>query len=531
MAQTIQARYEAKRASLQLVLDRARWCAKMSLPYLMTEEGFKEGDKIPNPNTSLGGRGVVNVAGKMRSALYDDMWFELDIDPRVRWAMPTAHYQGLRDTLFIEEVKLIALLESQSANDYRTCAGFQTAKRRSLTQLVATGSTLESLGMRSDEDGKPDFALRVYNRDQYVTFRDPYGFAYAYGVKEQMYPWHLTPRQLEACGIAPTADGEEPKSFDTFLIYEYQPNTKKWAWRQEANGKQYNEGDHNVARMFGTEFELEAGGQMGRGLIELCAGDLSAYDDIWGYFKDWCKAASKLHPAIDANSSIRASDLEKPSGEAIVNARVENGQVADVGFININKLADFKVVIEGIERLRKELGASMLMESESAPTGEAGRHSYGWKVILEQMQGLTGGVHASIADENQKPTLHAAMDISLQLGLMDERTVKRTRVVSTSGLEALGRKKRLESHLGYVQLAASLGPNAMARIDEGVLMRFAARQQRVDEPGIVRTDAQMAQIQAQAAAMQAKQEAASKAIDVAGNVVQAGAVAQIPQAA
>jgi len=531
MAQTIQARYEAKRGSLSQVLDRARWCAKMSLPYLMTDEGFTPGNKIPNPNTSLGGRGVVNVAGKMRSALYDDMWFELDVDPRERWAMPPAHYQGLRDALFIEEVKLIALLESQSVNSQQTCAGFQTSKRRSLTQLVATGSTLESLGMRSDETGKPDFALRVYNRDQYVTFRDPYGFAYAYGVKEQMFPSHLTPEQLAAVGIAATVDGEEPKPFDTFLIYEYQPATKKWVWRQEANGKQYNEGDHNVARMFGTEFEMEAGGQMGRGLIELCAGDLSAYDDIWGYFKDWCKAASKLHPAIDASSNIRASDLEKPSGEAIMNARVEAGQVSDVGFININKLADFKVVIEGIERLRKELGTSMLMEAESAPTGEAGRHSTGWKIVAEQLQGLTGGVHASIADENQIPTLRAAMDIAVQLSLFDKKTMDRARVVSTSGLEALGRKKRLESHLGFVQLANSLGPNAMARIDEGVLMRFAARQQRVDEPGVVRTDAQMQQMAAAAAAMQAKQEAASKAIDVAGNVVQAGAVAQIPQAA
>lgn len=531
MTQTIQARYEAKRAALQQVLDRARWCAKMSLPYLMNDEGFQPGQSIPNPNTSLGGRGVVNVAGKMRSALYDDMWFELDVDPRERWAMPPAHYQGLRDRLFIEEVKLIALLESQSVNDSRTCAGFQTSKRRSLTQLVATGSTLESIGMRSDENGKPDFALRVYNRDQYVTFRDPYGFAYAYGVKEQMHPSNLTPEQLAACGIEVTPDGEEPKPFDSFLIYEYQPVTKTWTYRQEANGKKYNEGQHNVARMFGTEFEMEAGGQMGRGLIELCAGDLSAYDDIWGYYKDWLKAASKLHPAIDASSSIRASDLEKPSGEAIVNARVEDGQVKDVGFITIGTMSNFQVVIDGIERLRKELGTSMLMEAESAPTGEAGRHSTGWKIVAEQLQGLTGGVHASIADENQIPTLHATMDIAAQLSLISPKLRDRARVVSTSGLEALGRKKRLESHLGFVQLAAQLGPNAMARIDEGVLMRFAARQQRVDEPGVVRTDEQMRQMQAAAAEMQAKQEALSKAIDVGGNVAQAASVAQIPQAA
>ncbi len=503
----------------------------MSLPYLMTDEGFKEGEILPNPNTSLGGRGVVNVAGKMRSALYDDMWFELDIDPRMRWTMPPQHYQALRDRLFIEEVKLIALLESQGVNSHQTSAGFQTSKRRSLTQLVATGSTLESLGMRSDENGKPDFALRVYNRDQYVTFRDPYGFAYAYGVKEQMHPSQLTPEQLKVCGIAPTPDGEEPKPFDAFLIYEYQPSTKKWAWRQEAMGKQYNEGDHNVARMFGTEFEMEAGGQMGRGLIELSAGDLSAFDDLSGYMKDWAKAASKLHPAIDANSNIRPSDLERPSGEAIVNARVENGVVADVGFINIAKLADFQVVRTTMQSLREDLGASYLMESESAPKGEAGRHSYGWKVVVEQLQGMTGGVYASIADENQIPTIRAAIDIATQLGLFDQKTMDKTRVVSTSGLEALGRKKRLESTLSFAQLAASMGPEAMARIDQGVLLRFAARQQGVDEPGLIRTDEQMAAMQRAAAVQQAKQEAVSKAIDVGGNVVQAGAVAQIPQAA
>lgn len=531
MTTTIQTRYESKRGLLTPVLNRARWCAKMSLPYLMQDDGFVPGQSIPNPNTSLGGRGVVNVAGKMRSALYDDMWFELDVDPRDRWAMPPAHYQGLRDFLFIQEVKLIALLESQSIGSNRMCAGFQTAKRRSITQLVATGSTLESLGMRNDDEGKPDFALRVYNRDQYVTWRDPYGFAFAYGVKEQMYPEHLSQEQLSKTGIDPTEDGKEPQTFDSYLIYEYQPQTKKWVYRQEANSKVYNEGEHNVARMFGTEFEMEAGGQMGRGLIELCAGDLSAYDDIWGYFKDWCKAASKLHPAIDANSSVRPSDLEKPSGEAIPNAKVENGKVSDVGFINIDKMADFKVVIEGIERLRKELGASMLMESESAPTGEAGRHSYGWKVVMEQLQGLTGGVHASIADENQIPTIRAGMDIAVQLGLFNKKTMDTTRVVSTSGLEALGRKKRLETTLSFAQLAEALGPEAMARIDKGVLLRFAARQQGVDEPGLVRTDAQMQQIQASSAAMQAKQEAVSKAIDVGGNVVQAGAVAQIPQAA
>ena len=53
MEANAQARYEALRSDREQFLDVARTCAKLTLPYLLTDEGHANGERLTTPWRSM----------------------------------------------------------------------------------------------------------------------------------------------------------------------------------------------------------------------------------------------------------------------------------------------------------------------------------------------------------------------------------------------------------------------------------------------------------------------------------------------
>ena len=497
------------------VLDRARWAASISMPFVMPEQGYQAGDRLRNPNNSLAARGIANCVGKLRSVLFPgDGWFELDVEPESKYAISPEEYTVIVNALYVEGVKIQAAIESSHVKSKRKVVpGFYAQTGISLTQLLITGSTLEGIGLRGNED----FAKRVFSRDQYRTRRDAYGEVDYHVIKECVNPARL-PADIQA-----QIEVKEGEDVDVFTLYKRQSDDS-WVLTQEIQDKQVFEAQHETARIFQTDFKRAGNDHYGRGLIELHGGDFESNEFFAGRMKDWAEHASKFNPVIGTGSTLRPEDLAIESGKIIVGGRVEGGRLQDVAMLGVEKLADFQVVQQVWMRCQDDLSKTMLLDADAAPKGEAGRHSTAWKQTAEQLQGWLGDLFSTIHDQQQKPLLWAAIDMGTRSGLLDAKKMKFADVVSTTGIAAINQKRRAEGAMQLAQLAGAMGEQAVKQLDQNVLLSLAARSLGVAEPGLIKTPQQLEQEARKAMADQVKADGATAVIQEAARA--AGGIAQ-----
>lgn len=512
----IQKLFEQGTADASEALERARWAASISMPFVMPEQGSQPNNKLRTPNNSLAARGIANCVGKLRSVLFPgDGWFELDVEPESKYAITPDEYTVMVNALYVEGVKIQAAIESSHVKSKRKVVpGFYAQTGISLTQLLITGSTLEGIGLR----GNGDFAKRVYSRDQYRTKRDAYGEVDYHVIKEC-----VNPDRLPADIRAKIEVKDEDDDVDVYTLYERQSDDS-WVLTQEINGEQVYKTGHDTARIFQTDFKRTCNDHYGRGLIELHGGDFESNEFFAGRMKDWAEHASKFNPVIGTGSTLRPEDLAVESGRIIVGGRVEGGKLNDVAMLGVEKIADFQVVSQVWNRCQDDLSKTMLLDADAAPKGEAGRHSTAWKQTAEQLQGWLGDLFTTIHDQQQKPLLWAAIDMGTRNGLLDAKKMKYADVVSTTGLAAINQKRRAEGAIQLAQIAGAMGPEAVRQLDQGVLLSLAARSLGVAEPGLIKTPAQLEQEARKAMADQVKAEGATAVIQEAARA--AGGIAQ-----
>jgi hypothetical protein len=519
-SKTIADRWSNEHNARSATLDRARWCAAHSKPWFLPPIGQTDNESMEQSYTSIAQMGVTNLSGKMGAILYPagEPFFSLDLAPKLRYAYPTDQYQRIRDMLFVEELKAMALLES--AHIRHAGAGFarsfRSQKRVSIDQCIITGDTLEQL--------TSDFRIRVFRRDQYVTKRDGSGAVLRFITCEKVGPQSLTPQQIEKAEVKFDDNAED---VDLFTLIEFQPITRKWVVTQEINGKEIGQAEHRHSRYYATAYELPPGENYGRGLIELNQADLAAFDILTGRTLDFAAAASMINPVLDSQSQMDPKNFEKKrSGEVVVDGRVIGGVVQDVGYLKVDKMPDFQIVNVVMERLAKSLGQAMLLEGDSAPRGEAGRHSFGWKVMLEQLQGLTGGVFSAIGDENQIPLVAALLDEMRVQRLIHADLQSVTQISTTTGLEAIGRRQKLATTLETMDIVAKVAqfnPEIMQRIDHNILLDMIVRMQSLDAPGLIKSRETMARERQAAEQAMARQQATQQMIQSAGTIAEQGA--------
>lgn len=516
--ETIESRWSGADADRRGILNEARRCAALTKPWVLPPENQQADQELPENYQSLGARGCTNLEGRMLTALYpvDIPWFALDITARLRTAaeMDPRALQAIRQRLFAYEVLIQSLLESSHLRPRSNgiAANFRSKKREAISQTLITGDVLESLDS--------EWRLKVYRRDMYTTQRDSSGAVLNHIIRERIDPLSLTDEQLATCRLdrAKLAkEGAAQRMKSLYTLVEWQPVARTWLIEQEVEGGfVINESEETVSPYFATSFELVGGENYGRGFIAQLKGDLKSLDELGLRQLQFAEMASKLNPVIDYGSEVTPSDLEKPSGQAF-RARVQDGKCTDVGMFKPEQLADFSVVERVVDRLMSRLGPAFLMESESAPTGDRVT-KFAWQRVAIELEGALGGVYAPIADEQQIPLLQRAVHQAQAQKLMPHMPGDAVEIKALTGIAALSRESDAARLLDLVQVLSVLSDSAKQKIDEGVLIDVLARYRRIDEPGLIKTDAQLRREREEAMRMQSQMEAQSKTIEVAGDV-------------
>ena len=524
MASTIKARFQADDGQRAAILERARLCARLTKPWVLPPLGQPATGRLPDNYQSDGSRGVTNLSGKMLLALFPPgepfarltPIPEVQYDPRVDARL----MQHLLDDLSMRDAQIQAQIESCTLDGKsRQRATFRSRKRAAIEQLLITGDVLEQF--------TDDYRLKVFRRDRYVTKRDSCGDVLYHIIRETVDPLALTPRQRE---LAQFKEGFEGKPVcermqDLYTLVEWNPLTRVWVITQEVNDHAVNESQEEVTPFFSTPFDLVDGEDSGRGFIEANLGDLGSLDELCRRLLDFAEMSSKMYPFIDGSSQLREQDFEKPTG-SVMRGSVRGGQVDDVAFLKVDKLGDFNVCYQSTERIGKKIGAVMLMESETAPQGEAGRHAYAWQTVVGELNGALGGLYAPIADEQQVPLLRRVYyQMERDLKFTSRLPKQLVNISALTGFAAVSRSMDAQKIEKIAAVAAQLVPPGSGAnpIDAGVAIEELVRLYNVRAPGLVKSPEQLQAETQQAIAAQTQLAGAQKALDTAGNIVQSAA--------
>ena len=171
---SIQSQYNKLELNRETYLERARDCAKLTIPTLFPDKGNNEATEYRTPYQSVGARGDMNLASNLMLALFpphapffrlsvDDLVFkQIQGDPKVKSTIE----QGLSG---IEK----AIMDNMEVSNDRV------AVYEALKNLIVSGNVL----LKMSEDG-----LRTYPLNNYVVKRDPQGKILKIIIKEGISP-------------------------------------------------------------------------------------------------------------------------------------------------------------------------------------------------------------------------------------------------------------------------------------------------------------------------------------------------------
>ena len=505
------------------ILEVARECSALSDPSVLPLIGQVSTDKLPESYQSDAAYAVLNMVGRVIAEGFPpgSPWFQLVLPARVQNdpTIPPEQIHELNRWLMLMELIIQGTLETAGLKpeDQRRPGGFLSQKRKSITQLIVTGDTLERLD--------DDYRLRVFRRDQYITKRDSNGDVLYHVTKEMVDPLGLDSEVVSASGLDLHKLPDTPVMERMVPLYtnvEWQPVSKRWLIEQEVNGRVVNDSDESVSPYFATPFKLAPDEDYGRGMVELYLGCIRSLDTLHKRRLEILGIMSRVVPAIDHGSPTRERDLLQPSGKPI-RARVRQGVIEDIAFLGYGNIAEHASLVQGIEDMSRKLALAFLVESASSRDAERVTAFERRRNAME-INGALGGMYTTIMDHQHLPLLRRCIQQLRRDRALPSIPSNMFEVRSLTGLNSVIRESKAAALLEFAQVASLLGPESAARIDTGVLLDTYLRYRSLYEPGLVKSEKKLAQERQQAINAQAQQEANTQMIETAGQLIQSGAV-------
>jgi len=494
MHETAQKTYTRLEGHRYQYLDRARSCSKLTLPYVMPDEGHGPHSRLDTPFQGVGARGVNNLASKLLLALLppNAPFFRLNIDT---YALVN---EGAPEEL-VSEIETTLQKVEESVMGEISREAYRSAFHSAIKHLIITGNVLLYL---PDEGG-----VRVFHLDRFVIDRDPMGNVTHIATKENLSYAALSDdikNQIAAQGGQPPTevhlytaaclDGDE------YIIY------------QDVNGIPLETSGTRVSKekspFIPLRFSRIDGESYGRGYVEEYLGDLQSLEGLSKAILEGSSAAAKVMFLVNPNGTTRARTLsEAPSG-AIV-----QGNAADVTTLQLNKIADFRTAESSIKVISDRLGAAFLLtagvvrQAERVTAEEI-------RMLSQELESALGGLYSLLANEMQLPFVNRLMDVMKAKKKLPALPKDVVSPVIITGVEALGRGNDLQKlDLFLAGAAQVIGPQAVAEfVNVSEYFKRRATSLGIKTAGLVKPQEQIDAEQQQAQQMAMMQQVAPQGI-------------------
>jgi hypothetical protein len=514
-------RYALLQRARNTVLEQARSAAKLTIPGLIPEQGASDPhDVATQPYSSLGARGVNNVAAKLLLSLFPPQrpFFRPEIDPQTAQQMGTKLGPAQEALAGISHLAM-ALVEA---------SGSRPLWMEVFRHLIVAGNSL----VYHPDDGT---VMRMWRLDQYVVRRDAQGKLLEAVIEEEVYPSELDEVTLAAANIKPdeTAEPGHPsdKSEDKVKIYTMVLREgDNIIHYQELNDVEVpgsrGQAKADVAGWQALRWQAVPGSDYGRSMIAEYAGDFLSLEDGWKSILMFAAEAARIIRIIDPNSGIDVEELaQAETGDALT------GFMDKIHTLQLEKGADFQVlwnVLQSIERRLSQaflLTANTIRDAERVTAEEI-------RAVAQELEDSFGGTYTVLSSEAQAPYARRVLYILAKQGKAP-KLPKTVTVQVVTGFSALGETHEAVAIMEWAKsLLALFGENWMAANIDGqeLALRTGTSQGIMDVQGLLKSADQQAAEQQQALNAQTTAAVAPHlakgAMDLAKNPEAASAIAE-----
>ena len=496
-------RYQALTADREQYLDVGRTCAKLTLPYLLTEEGHTQGAAFHTPWQSIGAKGVNVLASKLMLSLFpiNTSFFKLQINDVEMAKIPdvTPEMRSQVD-LSLSKMEKMVMQGIAETND-------RVSLHYAMKHLVCTGNALVYASKKG---------LKVYPLDRYVVARDGNDNVQEIVTKEivdrELLPKEFQPQNPEHDVNSPGEDGpkfgvassmNKGQSDDAVVYTHVKYEDGQHKWYQECDGKiiqgSKSSSPVKTSPWMALTFNHCDGESYGRGRVEEFIGDLNSLERLMQAMVEGSAAAAKVVFLVSPAATTKPQSLARASSGAIIQGRPD-----DVGVIQVGKTADFRTVQEMIATLSQRLSDAFLVlsvrQSERTTAAEV-------NATIQELNEQLGGIYSNLTQSLLQPYLNRKlMMLQRNKGVP---TLPKGLVLPTvvAGLNGIGRGQDRQALMEFVgTLAQGMGPEAIQQyINPSEFIRRLAASSGIEALGLVKTEEELGQEQ-QAAQQQQQQQ-------------------------
>jgi hypothetical protein len=505
--------YEQSHGERETYLNRGRECAKLTIPHLLPDSGSNFSTVYKTPFQSIGSRGVNHLASKLLLTLLppNSPFFRLTIDDFDLQAL--AGDEAQRGA--VEEG--FSRIERSAMNEIETSA-YRVPVFEALKHLIAVGNCLLYL----PEEG----GMRVFHLDRYVCKRDPMGNLLYLITKETLDVKTISPEARLALGL-PSPEELTPESPDKpYELYTYVCNKEKyWHVHQEIGTTPIPEsyGKYKIDKnpFIALRFSRVDGESYGRGLVEEYLGDLRSLEALTQAIVEGSAAAAKVLFLVRPNGTTRIKTIAEAPNGAIV-----QGDENDVSTLQLNKFNDFRVALDTMGAIKDRLSAAFLLNSSVQRNAERVTAEE-VRFMAQELESALGGVYSVLSQEFQLPLINLILQKLIKDKKMPNFPKGKVKPQVVTGLEALGRGQDLTKLAQFLEYLAPLGPEIIAqKLNVDDYMDRLGASLGIDTGGLIKSEEQIQQEQAQAQEAQKAQMQEAQQSQMMSDVVK-GAVPQV----
>jgi len=504
--------YAERESDRQSFLDRARECAKLTIPTLIPPSGHSKSSKFYTPYQGIGARGVNNLASKLLLAMLpvNAPFFRLIVDDKTVMEMSQDPEGRAKVEEALNQIERSVQTEIEGS-------GIRSPIFEGLKHLIVGGNALLYLPAQG--------GIRVFRLDQYVILRDPNGNVLDIIVEEEVNADTLSPELLAlvkpTSSIAsPDASQAQSPQHDTSKNLKLYTCLKRlnsgWRMYQELNGK-FVPGSQGFwpldkSPMIPLRWTRIDGEDYGRSYVEEYIGDLMSLEGLSKAIVEGAAAAAKVLFLVAPNGTTKPKALAEAN-----NCDVLSGNAAEVTVLQLQKHADFQVAQKAAQEISERLAFAFLMNTAiqrqaERVTAEEVRY------VAGELEDALGGVYSILSQEFQLPLCTRLMDRMTKQKRLPKLPKGIVAPAIVTGLSALGRGHDLQKYAMFMNALQPLGPEVIAqRINVGDLITRIGTSLMIDMKGLVKSDEALAQEQEQAQQDQQQQQLMELAKSVAPN--------------
>ena len=517
MKEIAQATYQMLRADREDYLNAGRDSSRLTLPYLLTEDGHVQGGILPTPWQSVGSKGVNVLASKLMLSLFpvNTSFFKLQINDSEIDNLGLDEQARSEIDLSLSRIERIVTQDIAESSD-------RVHLEAAMKHLIVTGNVLLYQGKKN---------LKLYPLDRYVIQRDGDGnvtkIVTVETVDRQFLPEEFQKAMPEddvnavgedgpKMGVA--TGGSKGKSDDATVYTLVCRKDGQVKWHQECDGKiipgTSSSAPYTHNPWIPLRFNVVDGEAYGRGRVEEFMGDLRALESLSKAMVEGSAASAKVVFLVSPSATTKPQNLALAGNGAIIQGRPD-----DVAVVQANKAADFRTVMEMIQKLEQRLADAFLMlqvrQSERTTATEV-------QATVQELNEQIGGIYSNLTTELLQPYLARKLHLLQKQRKLPQLPKDLVQPTVVAGLWGVGRGQDKQQLMEFITtLAQTMGPEiAMKFIDPAEFIKRLAAAQGIDVLNLINSPETMKQ-----QTDQAKQDAM-----MASLTNQAGQLAKTPMA-